>query len=102
MTKEQFVKASKNVARYYSGVNLPLDEKNIMHKDGCNFYFYFELDSCYEDDDDNEIDCVFWYSVSNYTDSEYGIEFATGIDGRSGDHFMLDCRDWLEDLGTAH
>lgn len=98
MTKKEFVTASKNVARYYYGVNLPLTEENIMEREGCIFYFYFELPSSYEDDDDNEIECVFWYSVSNYTEiaSESGIEVAMGIDGRSGDHFFINFQDWME------
>lgn len=97
MTKQEFVTASKNVAKYYSGVNLPLSEDSIMEKEGCNFYFFYELPSVYEDDDDNEIDCNFWYSVSNYSgsDNEDLIEYATGIDGRSGDHFLVNYKDWL-------
>jgi len=95
MTKYEFVTASKNVAKYYSGVKLPFDENSIMEKDGCNFYFYYELPSTYDDNDDNEIDCVYWYSVSNLVGEEETIEFATGIDGRSGDHFFVNYKDWL-------
>ena len=41
MTKEEFVTPSKNVAKYYSGVKLPLDVDSIMEKEGCNFYFFY-------------------------------------------------------------
>ena len=99
MIKEEFVAASKNVARYYYGIQLPLSVDTIMEKEGCTFYFYYELPSSYDDDDDNEVDCVFWYSVANYTDvrSEDGIELSMGIDGRSGDHFFLCYKDWLQE-----
>ena len=49
--------------------------------------------------DDNDVECTLWYSVSNYKDQrpEDGIEFATGIDGRSGDHFFISSKDWQEE-----
>ncbi|MBQ0051911.1 MAG: hypothetical protein KBT11_07595 [Treponema sp.] len=102
MTKQEFVTASINVCKYYFGVNLPLTVDNIMEKEDCINFFYFELPSSYEDDDDNEIECTFWYSVSNYKDvaSEEHIEVATGIDGRSGDHFFIKFQDWLESRDT--
>jgi len=97
MTKEEFVTASINVANYYYGVNLPVTPENIMEKEDCNYYFYYELPSSYDDDDDNEIECVFWFSVSNYKDHpEESIELARGIDGRRGDHFILNYKDWLK------
>lgn len=99
MTKQEFITASKNVAKYYCGINLPITEESLMEKSDCIYYFYYELPSSYEDDDDNEIECTYWYSVSNYKDEipEEGIELAMGIDGRSGDHFFLNYKDWLQE-----
>lgn len=103
MTKEEFITASKNFAKFYCGIRLPIDESSLMEKEGCRFYFYHELPSEYVDNDDNDVECVVWYSVSNYTDErpDDGIEFATGIDGRRGDHFFISCRDWQSERKTA-
>lgn len=102
MTKLEFVTASKNFVKYYFGVNLPLTTETIMDKDDCNYFFYFELPSEYVDNDDNDVECVFWYSVSNYKEisPEECIEVATGIDGRSGDHFYIKYQDWMEERTT--
>ena len=104
MTKEEFVTASKNVARYYYGINLPLTADSIMEKEGCNYYFYYELPSEYVDNDDNDVECVFCYSVANYkdTDPENGIELSMTIDSRTrGDHFFLNYKDWLQERPVA-
>ncbi len=97
MTKPEFVKAAKNVAKYQCGINLPISEDNLISKDGCIFYFYYELASTFEDADDNEIECTNWYSVAQYEGDSYDqlIEIASGIDGRSGDHFLVNYKDWL-------
>ena len=43
------------------------------------------------------VECVFWYFVSNFKNFFffYGLEVAMGIDGRRGDHFFLNYKDWL-------
>lgn len=98
MTKEDFIKASINIARSHAGVLLPITEEQVVSTDDCNMFYYYELESSYDDNDDNEVMCTFWYSVSNYKNVENfenKIEFATGIDGRRGDHFIIDIQDWL-------
>ncbi|MBQ9909281.1 MAG: hypothetical protein IJP61_12570 [Treponema sp.] len=102
MTKEEFIKASKNFAKYYSGIKLPIDENSLIDREGCNYFFFYEFPSEYVDNDDNDVECTYWYSVSNYKDKrpEDGIEFATGIDGRPGDHFFISSKDWQEEKST--
>lgn len=99
MTKEEFITASKNFAWYYSGIKLPLDENSLIEREDCNYFFFYEFPSEYVDNDDNDVECTFWYSVANYKDRrpEDGIEFATGIDGRRGDHFFISSRDWQQE-----
>ena len=79
MTKEEFIKASKNFAKYYCGIKLPIDENSLIERDGCNYFFYHEFPSEYVDNDDNDVECTYWYSFSNFKDQrpEDGIEFAT-------------------------
>lgn len=103
MTKTEFVKAAKNVAKYYCGINLPVTEDNLMEKEDCNYYFFWEFPSEYVDNDDNDVECDFWYSVSNYkdVDPENAIEFSTGIDRRNGDHFFVNYKDWLEEAKVS-
>lgn len=98
MTKHEFITAARNFAEYYCGIRLPAGEEGFIQREGCNFFFYYEMPSEYVDNDDNDVECTFWYSFSNYKDQrpEDGIEFATGIDGRSGDHFFISCWDWQE------
>lgn len=97
MTRQEFVTAAKNVAKYYYGIKLPVTEENLMETEDCNYFFMYELPSEYVDNDDNDVECVFWYSVSNFknVESENGLELAMGIDGRRGDHFFLNYKDWL-------
>lgn len=97
MTKEEFVTASRNVAKFYYGINLPITVNNLIPKEDCNYFYIWELPSEYVDNDDNDVECDFWYSVSNFKDenSEDKIELAMGIDGRNGDHFFLNYKDWL-------
>ncbi len=100
MTKSEFIKASINIAKSHAGVLLPITEDKIVETDDCNMFFYYELESSYDDNDDNEVMCTYWYSVSNYRDMgdpDNQIEFAMGIDGRRGDHFIIDIKDWLQD-----
>jgi len=99
MTKEEFIKASKNFAKYNCGIKLPIDEKSLIEREDCNYFFFYEFPSEYVDNDDNDVECTYWYSFSNFKDQrpEDGIEFATGIDGRSGDHFFISSKDWQEE-----
>ena len=94
-----FHRQNQDFAKYYCGIKLPVDENSLIEREGCNYFFYHEFPSEYVDNDDNDVECTYWYSFSNFKDQrpEDGIEFATGIDGRSGDHFFISSNDWQEE-----
>ncbi|WP_147614947.1 hypothetical protein [Treponema pectinovorum] len=97
MTKQEFVNASKKVASFYYGVNLPLDIDDVQESDEFKYFFMYEMPSSYVNQNDDDVDCVFWYSVAVYKEenAQDKIELSRGIDGRSGDHFFLNYKDWL-------